>query len=373
MSEQDEPRYGMELDAINDVFSTCATPYAMGCNGRLNSAALVKTLFGDYIAAQEAREQAEERIDCGQSGDEVCGKCLHCVSEMRDDLVARRAEALAEAATLRERCKALEDAAQKLVDAASNYQYDHDTYGRAASVTCESFCRLIAAADECGVLLIDPQPAAQKGVMPKTEPLIPWHPPLIPPAAPELAAHYGQRITHAEALSHVAEQSAEAEQRLQADREHDAREQFSDAQECESENTVYLCSRYSRFPEMQKYADQLRGIGFKVSSRWIEGNHQLQDGVSTQAADEEGKRFALEDWDDLKRAGIVIAFTEPPRGNNSRGGRHVEYGAALAMGKRCIVIGTRENVFHLLPQVERFDAFEDAAAMLEAQREKGGE
>jgi len=45
----------------------------------------------------------------------------------------------------------------------------------------------------------------------------------------------------------------------------------------------------------------------------------------------------------------VITFTETPRSSNSRGGRHVEFGIALGMRKRAVVIGPRENVFHCLP------------------------
>lgn len=48
----------------------------------------------------------------------------------------------------------------------------------------------------------------------------------------------------------------------------------------------------------------------------------------------------------------MISFTEPPRSGASRGGRHVEYGIALARGVRVIVVGFRENIFHWLPQVE---------------------
>ena len=45
--------------------------------------------------------------------------------------------------------------------------------------------------------------------------------------------------------------------------------------------------------------------------------------------------------------------TEPPREpSSSRGGRHVEFGIALARSKRLIVVGHRENVFHWLHMVE---------------------
>lgn len=116
---------------------------------------------------------------------------------------------------------------------------------------------------------------------------------------------------------------------------------------------IYLASRYSRFDEMQGIRVVLQAMGHTVTSRWIDGDHQINDaGLSDEAKAAERTRFAAEDWEDLLAAHCVISFTEPPRATNSRGGRHVEYGAALATNKRCIVVGHRENVFHCLPQVE---------------------
>lgn len=64
--------------------------------------------------------------------------------------------------------------------------------------------------------------------------------------------------------------------------------------------------------------------------------------------------------DDLLTADCVVSFTEAPRSSNSRGGRHVEHGMAVALGKRIVVVGHRENVFHCLPEVEFFQAWQDA-------------
>jgi hypothetical protein len=119
---------------------------------------------------------------------------------------------------------------------------------------------------------------------------------------------------------------------------------------------VYLAARYSRRPEMLRVAAELTRMGHELTSRWILGDHQIDDqGLSVEAKQAERERFAREDWEDLRAAEWVINFTEPPRSTNSRGGRHVEFGAALAWGKRCIVVGPRENVFHCLaPEVEWF-------------------
>jgi len=118
---------------------------------------------------------------------------------------------------------------------------------------------------------------------------------------------------------------------------------------------IYLASRYSRREELCTYRAELEEAGHTVTSRWLNGNHQIDDqGLSAQAAETERVRFASEDWHDLTTADCCISFTEAPRSTSSRGGRHVEFGAALAAGLGCIVIGPRENVFHCLPQVRWF-------------------
>lgn len=143
---------------------------------------------------------------------------------------------------------------------------------------------------------------------------------------------------------------------------------------------VYLAARYSRLEELRTYRAWCERAGIEVTSRWLDGDHQILDGQLLGADDAEviegdsqhadavalRKRFAREDWEDLKRADLVVSFTEPPRSNASRGGRHVEFGAALAWGIRCMVVGPRENVFHCLDAVEVFDTWHDASAALTA-------
>lgn len=128
---------------------------------------------------------------------------------------------------------------------------------------------------------------------------------------------------------------------------------------------IYLASRYSRREEMVAASTQLRALGHVITSRWILGDHQIDDaGLSLEAAEEERTRFAMEDAADLIEADCVISFTEAPRSTSSRGGRHVEFGMALGLKKHCIVIGPRENVFHCLPQVAIFESFEKFLPMV---------
>lgn len=144
---------------------------------------------------------------------------------------------------------------------------------------------------------------------------------------------------------------------------------------------IYLAARYSRRLELCAYRAILEAAGHSVEARWLNGGHQISD-VGTPIG-EHGERlvegddgstdvrsaalrsqFATDDYTDVMTCDCLIAFTEPPRSGHSRGGRHVEFGLALAWNKRVIVVGPRENIFCWLPHVEHFEAFEDAVACL---------
>jgi nucleoside 2-deoxyribosyltransferase len=126
---------------------------------------------------------------------------------------------------------------------------------------------------------------------------------------------------------------------------------------------IYLAARYSKHPEMREAAAYLAARGHEVTSRWINGSHELGD----HPTDEARRRLAVEDCEDLRSADVVIAFSEAPRTvSNQRGGRHVEFGMALALGKPIYVVGPKENVFHYLPGVCHFRDLVGAAHALDA-------
>lgn len=106
----------------------------------------------------------------------------------------------------------------------------------------------------------------------------------------------------------------------------------------------YLASRYQDHPLMRDWRIEIERHGWLVSSRWIDGDHEI-----TGTDDEnERRRFAAEDMEDVQRANVVIVRSDPAFFRTGRGGRHVELGLALAWRKRIILVGERENVFHWL-------------------------
>lgn len=130
---------------------------------------------------------------------------------------------------------------------------------------------------------------------------------------------------------------------------------------------IYLAARYSRRLELCKYRYELQNAGHVVTSRWLNGTHQITaDGSSLGAAAEAAtlrRSFAAEDFLDVVAARMIISFTEPP-GTCTRGGRHVEHGIAAAAGLRLIIIGYRENIFHWAGAVEFFPTWRDCTRIL---------
>lgn len=119
---------------------------------------------------------------------------------------------------------------------------------------------------------------------------------------------------------------------------------------------IYLAARFDRSGEMLAVAAALSRAGHFVTSRWIHGRQNAPDLVS-----------AVEDVEDLADADCLVSFTERPTAGVSwaaRGGRHVEFGVAVATGKRVCVVGPRENIFHHLPRVEVFRSLDELIAGL---------
>ncbi len=83
--------------------------------------------------------------------------------------------------------------------------------------------------------------------------------------------------------------------------------------------------------------------------------HETRPGIDNNGTEDERRGWAVEDLSDLSAADTLIAFTEYPNSEGrGRGGRHVEYGYAMAVGCDLIVVGPRENVFHSLRKVRQY-------------------
>lgn len=97
---------------------------------------------------------------------------------------------------------------------------------------------------------------------------------------------------------------------------------------------VYIAAPF----ELQKVARAARTAlgtaGIAVSSRWLDVGADDSDAVA---------RLCLED---VAAADALVAINPREWARLGTGGRHVELGYALALGKRIVIVGARTNVFH---------------------------
>jgi hypothetical protein len=128
---------------------------------------------------------------------------------------------------------------------------------------------------------------------------------------------------------------------------------------------IYLAARYSRNLEMQGVRDILEALEHEITSRWIDchaGKYLTSFTPEHLNNDPEYcSALAQHDLEDLIAAEMVVSFTDEKGGG--KGGRHVEFGYALALGKRVLLVGPRENVFHTMPQVEHYVSWPMLARM----------
>ena len=124
----------------------------------------------------------------------------------------------------------------------------------------------------------------------------------------------------------------------------------------------YLAAALSRRAELSVYAAELRARGHTITSRWHEGErHQASEEELLGPDQTTAIRLASEDWDDLEKAELLIAFTDGPE--RPHGARHAEFGLALGLHMVCWICGPREHVFHALAE-RHFATWEDAKAAL---------
>lgn len=110
----------------------------------------------------------------------------------------------------------------------------------------------------------------------------------------------------------------------------------------------YISARYGRRLEAEELGRVLLEEGHEITSRWIWRDQP--DDYET-ATHEEVADYAEEDIEDVMNAEALITLSEPSNNPYGRGGRHVEFGFALGMGKELYVIGPLENIFHYMDNV----------------------
>jgi nucleoside 2-deoxyribosyltransferase len=125
---------------------------------------------------------------------------------------------------------------------------------------------------------------------------------------------------------------------------------------------IYLASRFDRQDELRGYARQLRAAGHVVTARWLKEESDVVLAPTGWTNDpSQLVTFAKNDLADIDDSDMMVVFTHE---GLARGGMHVEFGYALALNKRLVVVGPRQTLFHYLPRVTQFETWKEARAYI---------
>jgi len=120
---------------------------------------------------------------------------------------------------------------------------------------------------------------------------------------------------------------------------------------------AYLAAPYVRKEQIREYAAELRAGNVVVTSTWLNEPHSPTT-LTNELTPESNRQYAIQDVKDVYAANLLVFFTDPT-GEIVRGGRHLEFGIALARRIPIFVVGKEmENIFHHMPGVLHFDSWE---------------
>lgn len=113
---------------------------------------------------------------------------------------------------------------------------------------------------------------------------------------------------------------------------------------------VYLAAQYSQKEKMKEIATKLREVDINVTSSWLEEVHP-PDSQMADVPQNNLLLYARTDLREIDQADWFVFHSVSPTTKTVRGGRHVEFGYAIAKEKKILVVGPKENIFHHLPQI----------------------
>jgi nucleoside 2-deoxyribosyltransferase len=124
---------------------------------------------------------------------------------------------------------------------------------------------------------------------------------------------------------------------------------------------IYLAACFEQQAVVREKADELYKLGFLCTSSW-----RFEDGSLPPEA-EHLNRCAEQDLKDLRHANYFVCLTDM---TSQRGGKHVEFGYALALNIPIIIVGRRENIFHSLKEINFVETWSEALDLLLSWQEK---
>ena len=118
---------------------------------------------------------------------------------------------------------------------------------------------------------------------------------------------------------------------------------------------IYIASRWDDREDALLIKKFIEDKGLVCTSTWLTPHDEQGMDALKNAAIEKPRQRAVKDFEDIDDADVYLVYSPKKSHRNGTGGKHVELGWALAHGKRCVLIGERENIFHYHPMVSVVD------------------
>ena len=116
---------------------------------------------------------------------------------------------------------------------------------------------------------------------------------------------------------------------------------------------LYIASRFQDREDALALKERLQARGALVTSTWLtplDGNNANM--ATLNGRYQECRARATCDLDDIVGSDAVVVMSPLKAHKSGTGGRHVELGFAVGVGKPVFLLGSRENVFHYLPHIQ---------------------
>lgn len=119
---------------------------------------------------------------------------------------------------------------------------------------------------------------------------------------------------------------------------------------------VYIAGRSEDQAKIAEIKAEFEASEIEVNAGWIQQKDLSidKDGLS------EKRRKLWIDLTQIAEADIFVLFNPQDAHRTGTGGRHVETGYAIALGKPIFLIGSGENIFHFHENVREFDSTQTA-------------
>lgn len=123
--------------------------------------------------------------------------------------------------------------------------------------------------------------------------------------------------------------------------------------------TVYVAASWYAREYVRRVTAALRANGIDCTNNWMD-REAFTPGEKVACA--------LSDLSEVQAAEAVLLLNEQ---ESSAGGMHFESGYAFAKGKRLMIVGRGQSVFHFLPGIEAFGTIQDFIAIYGIKKDCG--